>query len=78
MSDTEKPTLLVVDGHSLAFRAFYALPVDSLQGTLVFRHLVRFSQKGEFSLPPARYQRMYAPQDQALEAKPALAELKVE
>jgi DNA polymerase-1 len=25
----EKPTLLVVDGHSLAFRAFYALPVDS-------------------------------------------------
>ncbi|HLP22768.1 MAG TPA: DNA polymerase I [Microbacteriaceae bacterium] len=26
-----KPTLLVVDGHSLAFRAFYALPVDSFQ-----------------------------------------------
>ncbi|MRG58520.1 DNA polymerase I [Agromyces sp. CFH 90414] len=29
MSDPMKPTLLVVDGHSLAFRAFYALPVDS-------------------------------------------------
>ncbi|MEF3403848.1 DNA polymerase I [Agromyces sp. CCNWLW203] len=29
MSDPDKPTLLVVDGHSLAFRAFYALPVDS-------------------------------------------------
>ncbi|QAY73941.1 DNA polymerase I [Agromyces protaetiae] len=31
MSDPQKPTLLVVDGHSLAFRAFYALPVDSFQ-----------------------------------------------
>jgi DNA polymerase-1 len=29
MPDPSKPTLLVVDGHSLAFRAFYALPVDS-------------------------------------------------
>ena len=29
MTDSEKPTLLVIDGHSLAFRAFYALPVDS-------------------------------------------------
>jgi DNA polymerase-1 len=26
---SEKPTLLLVDGHSLAFRAFYALPIDS-------------------------------------------------
>ena len=26
---SDKPTLMVIDGHSLAFRAFYALPVDS-------------------------------------------------
>jgi DNA polymerase-1 len=29
VSDTAKPILMLIDGHSLAFRAFYALPVDS-------------------------------------------------
>ncbi len=29
MTDPAKPTLLVVDGHSLAYRAFFALPVDN-------------------------------------------------
>jgi len=29
VTDSRKPTLLVVDGHSLAYRAFYALPVDN-------------------------------------------------
>jgi DNA polymerase-1 len=31
VSNTAQPTLMVIDGHSLAFRAFYALPVDSFQ-----------------------------------------------
>ncbi|HLD64997.1 MAG TPA: alpha-2-macroglobulin, partial [Pseudomonas sp.] len=56
----------------------YAVPVDSLEGTLTVRHLVRFSQKGQFSLPPARYVRMYAPQEQALEREPAYGQLQVE
>ncbi len=29
MTDSAKPTLLGVDGHSLAYRAFYALPVEN-------------------------------------------------
>jgi len=29
VTDEGQPTLMLVDGHSLAFRAFYALPVDS-------------------------------------------------
>ncbi len=55
----------------------YALPVDSLEGSATFRHLLRFSQKGQFSLPPARFQRMYAPAQQAHEKTPALATLEV-
>ncbi|MCY7288913.1 MAG: DNA polymerase I [Cryobacterium sp.] len=31
MSDSEKPTLMIIDGHSLAYRAFHALPVASFQ-----------------------------------------------
>lgn len=31
MSTSSQPTLMLIDGHSLAFRAFYALPVDSFQ-----------------------------------------------
>ncbi|MOA55870.1 hypothetical protein D3C78_1797490 [compost metagenome] len=56
----------------------YAVPVDSLAGELRVRHLLRFSQKGEFKLPPARYVRLYAPEEQALEQQPALARVKVE
>ena len=29
MTDSAQPTLMVVDGHSLAFRAFFALPVEN-------------------------------------------------
>ena len=45
----------------------YSIPVDRLSGSITIRHLIRFSQKGEFNLPPARFFRMYQPEQKALE-----------
>jgi alpha-2-macroglobulin len=55
----------------------YAIPVDALSGELRLRHLVRFSQKGQFNLPPVRFTQVYAPQHQAEEQKPALGQVTV-
>ncbi|WP_213941570.1 alpha-2-macroglobulin [Pseudomonas sp. dw_612] len=55
----------------------YAIPVDALSGELRVRHLVRFSQKGQFNLPPVRFTQVYAPQHQAQEQKPALGQVTV-
>jgi uncharacterized protein YfaS (alpha-2-macroglobulin family) len=45
----------------------YSVPVDLLKGPLVLRHLLRFSQKGRFNLPHARFFRMYQPEQKAFE-----------
>lgn len=55
----------------------YAVPVDALSGELRLRHLVRFSQKGQFNLPPVRFTQVYAPQHQAQEQHPALGQVTV-
>jgi uncharacterized protein YfaS (alpha-2-macroglobulin family) len=47
----------------------YAVPIDELAGELVIRHLVRASETGTFALPPARYYRMYQPEQKAFEEK---------
>lgn len=48
-------------------RLSYHLPVELLDKPQTLRQLVRFSQKGRFSVPPTRYFRMYQPEDKALE-----------
>jgi len=47
----------------------YAVPVEALMtGTPVtVRHLVRFSQRGKFKLPPTRLHRMYEPEAKAFD-----------
>jgi uncharacterized protein YfaS (alpha-2-macroglobulin family) len=45
----------------------YHQPVPLLAKPTVLRQLVRFALPGTFQLPPARYFRMYQPQDQAYE-----------
>lgn len=47
----------------------YAVPIESLDGEVVVRHLVRAAQTGTFKLPPARYYRMYQPEQKAFEEK---------
>ena len=48
----------------------YAVPVEDLSGQVVIRHLIRAAQTGKFALPPARYYRMYQPEQKAFEDKP--------
>lgn len=45
----------------------YAIPVESLREAMTFQRLVRFSQAGKFTLPPARFYRTYQPNDKAFE-----------
>jgi hypothetical protein len=45
----------------------YAVPIEPLEGEVTVRHLVRFAQKGTYVLPPARFHRMYQPEQKAFE-----------
>jgi hypothetical protein len=57
----------------------YALPIDQLDAgrPQVFRHLVRFSQRGRFVLPAARLHRMYDPEAVAVESSAAWPQVDV-
>lgn len=47
----------------------YAVPIERLRvgKPLVFRHLLRFAQRGSYVLPPAQLYRMYEPEARAIE-----------
>ena len=47
----------------------YSVPIETLDGTMVIRHLIRAAEKGRFMLPPVRYYRMYQPEQKAYEDK---------
>ena len=47
----------------------YAVPIEPLTGEAVVRHLLRFGQKGSYTLPPARFHRMYQPDAKAFEGR---------
>ncbi|MCA3135381.1 MAG: alpha-2-macroglobulin family protein [Rhodocyclaceae bacterium] len=54
----------------------YAIAVEPVSGRTVLRHLVRFSQKGRYVLPPARLTRMYAPGMDAFESSSRVVEVR--
>lgn len=45
----------------------YSIPIETLNQSLTFYYLVRFSQPGKFQLPRSMYFRMYAPEEKAFE-----------
>ncbi|WP_229507629.1 hypothetical protein [Massilia sp. Dwa41.01b] len=62
----KEPTPLERARH-VSRRDGYAVPIDVLEGEVKVRHLLRFAQKGSYGLPPARYYRMYQPDQVAFE-----------
>ena len=54
-------------GNAEEHRNRYGVPVEFLpaNGNIVVRHLLRVGQSGRFTLPPARYFRMYQPEKKA-------------
>jgi hypothetical protein len=55
------------EGRSYPGFQSYSVPIDELKEPMVFRQLVRFSQRGSFNMPPARFFRMYQPEEKAFE-----------
>ena len=56
---------------------YYSVPLELLEAPTLVRHLLRFGQAGDLTLPPARYLRMYQPSDQALESGGLVRQIQV-
>jgi uncharacterized protein YfaS (alpha-2-macroglobulin family) len=62
--DTDDKGETLVSLPAARFQAFtgrYAVPVGEVSGKMTLKHLLRFSQRGKYSLPPARAYNMYRP-----------------
>jgi alpha-2-macroglobulin len=57
----------------------YAVPLEKIGAgnAVTFRHLVRFSQRGQFKLPPTRMHRMYEPDAKAFDTSGRWASVEV-
>ncbi len=69
IKDDEEGLGLIEEPGHIPGDLFYSIPLESLEESTVFRHLIRFSQTGTFNIPRVRYFRMYAPGDKAFEQK---------
>jgi alpha-2-macroglobulin len=67
IEDDEDDDMSITNARYVTGDQFYAVPIENLDGDVVIRNLVRFSQKGRFILPRTRFYRMYNPFAKAFE-----------
>jgi len=66
VTDKDKEAEAIARSRAQERRGLYGVPVDFLdQNGVTLRHLLRVSESGRFTVPPARYSRMYQPDAKA-------------
>ena len=65
--NSQKGTMAISKARFITGDRYYSIPIDQLSEPVTFRFLVRFSQKGSFILPRARFYQMYDPTAKAFE-----------
>lgn len=73
-------TTLVVDDSAKDVELGYTIPIESIDGNIITRHILSFSTIGTFTMPMARFFEMYQPEEYAYEKlnSPSVRSLVVE